>query len=99
VVGLAAVASLPAGVGVSWYSERVDLVYAVAGAAAAGGLLGVASILFARHAYWRIQRTVGRSGRARAARVGRALGVLGVCVAITGGLALGFFGLLELFAT
>lgn len=90
---------MPAGVGVARYSERVDLVYACGGAVVAGALLGLAALSLARHARERIQRTLGRSGGEGAARAGRALGVLGVYVAITGALALGFFGLLELFAS
>jgi hypothetical protein len=99
VAGLAAIAALPAGVGLASYSERVDLVHACAGAVVVGALLGAIAIALARHAQERIQRTLGRSGGEGALRAGRALGVLSVCVAVTGALALGFFGLLELFAS
>ena len=97
--GLATLAAWPAAVAVARYSKRVDLIWAVAGAAGAGLLLALLAIVMARRAYWRIQRTVGRSRGARAARVGRFLGAAGICCAITGALALGFFGLLELFAS
>jgi hypothetical protein len=43
------------------------------------------------------ERTLGRIGGGRVAGLGRALGVLAVCVAVTTGLALGFFGLLTLY--
>ena len=91
--------ALPAGVGVARYSERVDLVVAVIGAVAATALLAIAAIVLARRAQERVQRTLGRSRGHRTAQVGRLLGIGGVCVALTGALALGFFGLLELFAT
>ena len=98
VAGLAGIAAWPAAIGLARQSTRVDLVYAGAGAVVAGALLGIAAVLFARRARRRIQRTLGRSGRARTARLGRFLGLLAVCLAITGALALGFFGLLQLFA-
>jgi hypothetical protein len=52
----------------------------------------------ARRARWQIQRTIGRIGGIRTAGFGRFVGLTGVCAAVTGGLALGFFGLLQLFA-
>jgi hypothetical protein len=96
--GVAALAAWPAAVGVARYSRRVDLVWALVGAVGAGLVLALLALLLGRRAYWRIQRTLGRSRGRRAARAGRLLGAAGVCVAITGALALGFFGLLELFA-
>ena len=96
--GLVAIAAWPAALGVHRYSDRFSLIQALVGAVPVSFLVGVGAILLARRARTRIQRTVGRSGGRRAAMIGRALGLAGICVAITGGLALGFFGLLELFA-
>jgi hypothetical protein len=45
-----------------------------------------------------VQITLGRAGGEGAARVGRALGILGVVIGATAALALGFYGLLALFA-
>jgi hypothetical protein len=98
VLGLAALAAWPAAVGVARYSKRVGLVEALLGALPTGLLLGLLAVLLARRARWRIQRTIGRVGGLRTARFGRFLGLTGVCAAVTGGLALGFFGLLQLFA-
>jgi hypothetical protein len=43
-------------------------------------------------------RTIGRAGGGGASKVGRALGWLGLCMGISAGLAVGFYGLLTLFA-
>jgi hypothetical protein len=96
VVGLASVAGVPAGVALSWYSERVDLVPATGGGAVTAFVLGVAALACSRHGAARIQWTLGRSGGGRAVRAGRVLGLLGICVAITAGLALAFHAVLEL---
>jgi hypothetical protein len=98
VLGLAALAAWPAAVGVARYSKRIGLVEALIGALPAGLLLGLLALLLARRARWRIQRTIGRVGGVRTARFGRFVGLTGICAGITGGLALGFFGLLQLFA-
>lgn len=68
------------------------------GSIAVAFLLGFSAIVLARRARERVQITLGRAGGQRAARVGRLLGVLGVLVGLTTGLALGFYGLLVLFA-
>jgi uncharacterized metal-binding protein len=83
----------------SRYHGGGDLLYACAGAVVAGAVLAVLALGLARRARDQIQRTIGRSGGEGAARTGRALGLLGICLAVTGALALGFFGLLELFAS
>ena len=43
-------------------------------------------------------RTIGRSGGLGLARAGRLLGALGLCMGISAGLAVGFYGLLTVFA-
>ena len=99
VAGLLAIAAWPAAVGLARYSTRVELVYALVGAVPVGAFLGFLAVILSRRARRRIQLTIGRSGGLRAARIGKAFGVLGMCSAITGALALGFFGLLQLFAS
>jgi hypothetical protein len=96
--GLAALAVWPAAVAVARYSKRIGLVEALIVALPAGLLLALLAVLMARRARWRIQRTIGRVGGLRTAGFGRFVGLTGVCAAVTGGLALGFFGLLQLFA-
>ena len=61
--------------------------------------LGLSAIVLARRAGDHVQWTLGRAGGEVAARIGRALGLLGVCLAITAGLALGVFGLLSVLAS
>ena len=56
------------------------------------------ALILARRARETIQLTLGRAGGAGAARVGRLLGLIGILLAITAGLAVGFWGLLALFA-
>jgi hypothetical protein len=93
VAGLLAVAALPAAVAFAQVSARVKLVQAAAGIPVAA-LLGVAALLLARHARRRSERTLGRAGGEGTTRAGRILGVLGLCLAAAGAIAIGFYGLL-----
>ena len=86
-------ACLPAGVALARYSD-VDLIqagYAVAPAFVAG----VAAVLFARAARRRTERTIGRVGGERTARIGRVLGVLGIYLALAGALSLAVYEILD----
>ena len=87
---------MPAGIALSWYSATVTLIQSF-GAAALGLLLGISAVVLSRRGRERMQRTLGRAGGEGAARAGRLLGGLGICIAITAGLAVGFYGLLLLF--
>jgi hypothetical protein len=95
--GILAVAAIPAGILLARELKQVTLVDA-SGSVAVAALLGWAAIVQARRARERVQITLGRAGGERAARAGRALGVVAVLLAATAGLALGFWGLLSLFA-
>lgn len=88
---------MPAGVLLSRYSDAVTLVQSV-GSAGVGLLLGLAAIVLARRGRETVERTLGRSGGARSAQAGRVLGLIGIWVAMTAALAVGFYGLLTLFA-
>ena len=57
-------------------------------------LLGLLAVLQARRAREVLDRTLWRAGGERATKWGRALGVLGVCLGITAGLAVGFYWIL-----
>jgi hypothetical protein len=96
-VGILAVVVLPAAIASSRYLEEVTLVNAGI-AAPVAALLGIVAIALARRGRRRIERTLWSTGGARLARTGRALGLLAVCLAFTAGVALGFYGLLLLFA-
>ncbi len=97
-VGLGAVAVLPAAVAVAEVSRHVRLVYAVAAVALAGPL-GVAAVVLARRARRRSQVTLGRVGGERLAGAGLVLGFVGLYIGLTAALALGFYGLLTVFAS
>jgi hypothetical protein len=97
VFGLLAVLAIPAGVALSYYSETVTLLQSSssAGLAIVFGLFG---IVLARRGRWTLARTIGRSGGGGLAQTGRLLGWLGLCMGISAGLAVGFYGLLTVFA-
>ena len=88
-LGLVGVAALPAAIAAAETTELLELVEA-AGAIPVALVAGVAALALARGARRRIERTLGRVGGDRTARVGRALGVLALCLAIAGLIALGF---------
>jgi hypothetical protein len=60
-------------------------------------LLGVLALLLARKGQLQIERTLGRVGGRGAARAGKLLGLLSLCIGLTAGLALGFYALLNYF--
>jgi hypothetical protein len=97
-VGACAIAAVPVGVLAARYLEQVTLVGAGLVAAPLGIALGAYAIVLARRGRETAVRTLGRSGGEGTARLGRALGLAGLCVSITAALALAFYGLLTLFA-
>ncbi|HEU0303872.1 MAG TPA: hypothetical protein VFR32_04760 [Gaiellaceae bacterium] len=96
-LGLAAVLVVPAAIAASRYVEALSLVWSCASAALAA-LLGALAVAQARRARETVQRTLARSGGEGAARAGRILGVVGLWIAATTGLALAFYGLLTVLA-
>jgi hypothetical protein len=97
VCGLLSLVAVPAGVVLARETRAVTLVNS-SGSVVVGLLLGFSAILLARRARERVQITLGRAGGERTARIGQAVGTLGVLVAVTAALALGVYGLLTLFA-
>ena len=89
---------MPAGVVLARETQRVTLRLATISIAVALAL-GWFAIILARRARERIELTLGRAGGAGLARAGRLVGILGVLLAITAALAVGFWGLLTLFAS
>jgi hypothetical protein len=90
--GLLSLAAIPAAL-YSTRLQQVNLPRAVGGEAVAGTLLGLIAIILARGARVKVERTLGRVGEG-AARWGKWLGVLGMCLGLTAALSLAFFGLL-----
>jgi hypothetical protein len=96
VAGLAAAAALPASIAISQELRVWKLLVAFA-AIPVAAMLGFAAIAFARGARRRIELTLGRARGAGAARLGRALGLLGIYLACTGLLTLGVYYALSHF--
>jgi len=92
--GVASVAALPVAIYLSRFSERYELLHAgfVIPIAA---ILGLISIVLARRVRVRSVLALGRGGGDRPVRIGRVLGIAGVCMALAALVALGVYGLLE----
>jgi hypothetical protein len=93
VLGLLAAATMPVAIVATRYSESYELVHA-SFAIPLAVLLGVAAIRLGRGALRHDDVRLGRAGGRREARVGRALGVLGLALAATALVALAVYGLL-----
>jgi hypothetical protein len=92
-LGLAAVAAVPVAIVLSRQATDVrllDAVWAIPGAAACG----LAALLFARGARGRIRWTLERAGGFGRIRLGRVLGLAGICIALSASIAVGFYELL-----
>jgi hypothetical protein len=97
VFGLLSALSVPVALVIQYYSLEVTLVQSTISAAPAI-VLGLYAIILARRGRETHARTIGRSGGSGAARVGRVLGTFGLCLGLSTALAVGFYGLLTLFA-
>lgn len=95
-VGVLAVAALPAAYVVQRTSAAVPLLWAGL-AAVPAGVLGLVALALARSVRRRATLSLGPLPGARVARVGRALGFLAVYAAVTTALAIGFYALLARF--
>jgi hypothetical protein len=94
VLGLLSVAAIPAAAVGAANREEIELVKAEIVAVAVGFLLGIVAVSLARRARYRVHRSVRRVG-ARVARAARLVAWTGVYLSVTGGLALGFYGVLR----
>ena len=93
-VALLGVLVVPATVALTKQSKRVhllDAAYAIPVAAALGALALALAAGARRRAEW----TLGRVGGTTAARVGRTLGVLAICIAVAGAIAIGWYEILR----
>jgi peptidoglycan/LPS O-acetylase OafA/YrhL len=93
VVGALSVATMPAAILGTRYSASYDLLHA-AFAIPVAALLGIGALALARRARARDAATLGRAGGRRAARAGRALGLLGLCIASSALVAIAVYGVL-----
>ena len=93
--GVASVAALPLAIYLTRFSDTFDLLHAGFAIPAAAGL-GLASLALARKARMRGAMVLGEGGGSiGVARVGRVLGIIGLCLAAAGVVALGVYALLE----
>ena len=95
VAGLASVATLPLAVYLTRFSGSYDLLHA-GFAIPVVAAFGLGALVLARRS--RVQASLslsGAGGGSRAATIGHVLGILGLCIAASGLVALGVYGLLE----
>jgi hypothetical protein len=92
-LGLVATAAVPVAIGLALRTAGVELLDAV-WAIPVAAVLGVGALLFARGAGGRIRSTLERAGGWGRIRLGRVLGVAGICFALSGAIAVGFYELL-----
>lgn len=92
--GLASIATLPVAIFATRFSESYDLLHA-GFAIPIAAALGLVSLALARRARMQSSLTLGGEGRIGLASVGRVLGIIGLCMAAAGVVALGVYGLLE----
>ena len=96
-VGLLAVASLPAAIALAELADRYDLLQA-GWAVPVALVLGFVAVVLARRARIRRERTLGRVGGERTARMGRFLGVLAIMLGLAGAISVGvYLGLTRFF--
>ena len=92
-VGLLSVATMPVAILATRYSGSYELLHA-GFAIPLAVLLGAVAIGLARSALHLDDMRLGRAGGRRLARLGRALGVLGISLAATCAVALAVYGIL-----
>jgi len=92
--GLASIATLPLAIYLTRFSESYDLLHA-GFAIPIAAALGLVSLALARRARLQSSLTLGGDRRMGLASVGRVLGIVGLCMAAAGVVALGVYGLLE----
>jgi hypothetical protein len=94
-LGVLAVAAIPAAVAASWLLESVALLEASEVAVAAAFVLGLVAVSLARRARYRVERSVTRRGE-NLVRTARMLAWGSLFLATSGAIALGFYGALVL---
>jgi hypothetical protein len=95
VLGVLGLAAVPGGVVAAWLLAGVGLLEAEEIAVPVAFALGLAAVAATRRARFRVERSVSRVGEGRV-RAARLLAWGAVYLAMTGAIALGFYGLLVL---
>ena len=94
VLGILALAAIPAAAALSAYHGDIELLQAEIVAVPVAFVLGLIAVSLSRRARARVERSVRRAGEGLA-RAARLVAWSGVYVAVTGGLALAFYGVLR----
>ena len=94
VLGALSTLTMPVAIVGTRYSGSYELLHA-GFAIPVSVVLGISAVVFARRARALDRATLGRAGGGRAARVGRLLGILGLCMAASATIALGVYGVLH----
>jgi hypothetical protein len=94
VLGVLATLTLPVAIGATRYSGSYELLHA-GFAIPIAVILGVFAVVLSRRAKELDRATLGRAGGGRAARLGRVLGILGLCIAASATIALAVYGVLH----
>ena len=97
-VGLLAVATMPAAIAVTHTSERYELLQA-GFAIPLALLLGALAVALAKRARARLAPTLGHPTGSRTARLGRLLGLLGIVLALTAAGSLAVYWVLSVVET
>jgi hypothetical protein len=92
--GLLALAAIPAGCAVAAYRDEIEVLDALVVAVPAAFVLGLIAVSLSRRARARFERSVRRAGGGLV-RAAALVAWSGVYVAVTGGLALAFYGVLR----
>jgi hypothetical protein len=92
-LGILSALTMPAAIAVTQRARGIRLIEA-AWAIPVGLALGFLALGAANLARTRIQRTLGRAGGEGRARTARFLAALGICLAITAAISVGFYELL-----
>ena len=97
-VGLASVATLPLAIYLTRFSDAYELLHA-GFAIPLAFVLGVLALRLASRSRRRTRLTLSAQGRDGTATAARVLGILGICLALAGVVALAVYGLLEYAGT
>jgi hypothetical protein len=92
-LGMLATLTLPVAIVATRYSDSYDLLHA-GFAVPIAVACGMAAVILARRARAVDRAMLGRAGGVKGARVGRLLGILGLCMAASATIALAVYGVL-----
>jgi len=92
-LGALATLTLPVAIAATRYSDSYDLLHA-GFAIPVAAAFGIAAVVVGRRVRTLDRATLGRAGGARAARVGRLLGIVGMCMAASATIAVAVYEVL-----